>query len=110
MSDSIQSPSELHPSIVALVALSAHTASGHPDQGLCQLDKLKSYGITDAQIDLVLDIARHIRDEAAQKLDDSFNKERRIRMQLEDGFSMKILNKEESTACCTPTANGEPCC
>ena len=35
----------LHPSIVALVSLAANIASNHPKQGLCQVDKLKEYGV-----------------------------------------------------------------
>ncbi len=64
---------ELHPSIVALVSLAANIAANHPKQGLCQVDKLKQYGVAQDQIDLVVEIARHIRDEAGQKLDASFD-------------------------------------
>lgn len=66
-------PNPLHPSIVALVSLAANIASNHPKQGLCQVDKLKEYGVAREQIDLVIEIARHIRDEAAQALDTTFD-------------------------------------
>ena len=56
----------LHPSIVALVSLAANIASNHPKQGLCQVDRLKEYGVAKEQIDAVIEIARHIRDEATQ--------------------------------------------
>ena len=60
----------LHPSIVALVSLAANIAANHPKQGLCQLERLRGYGISEEQIALAIDIARHIRDEASQKLMD----------------------------------------
>jgi hypothetical protein len=65
--------SDLHPSIVALVSLAANIAANHPKQGLCQVDRLRQYGISQANIDAVIKIARHIRDEAAQSLDASFD-------------------------------------
>ena len=55
---------DLHPSIVALVSLAANIAANHPKQGLCQVDKLKLYGVAQEQIDAVVEIARHIRDES----------------------------------------------
>ena len=100
---------ELHPSIVALVALSSHIASGHPDQGLCQLDKLKKYGVSDAQVDLVIDIARHIRDEAAQKLDAVFN-EKYSQTKTQTVLNTITTSTNKAEACCTPTASGTPCC
>ena len=42
--------SDLHPSIVALVSLAANIAANHPKQGLCQVDRLKGYGVSPAQI------------------------------------------------------------
>ena len=64
---------ELHPSIVALVSLSANIAANHPNQGMCQIDRLRQYGVDKEQIDTVIEIARHIRDEAARKLDEKFD-------------------------------------
>ncbi|WP_419606277.1 hypothetical protein, partial [Thiolapillus sp.] len=64
---------ELHSSIVALVSLAAGIAAKHPDMGLCQLKKLRVMDIPDEQIATVVEIARHIRDEAAQKLDATFD-------------------------------------
>ena len=43
----------LHPSIVALVSLAANIAANHPKQGLCQLERLRGYGITEDQICLL---------------------------------------------------------
>jgi hypothetical protein len=91
----------LHPSIVALVSLAANIAANHPKQGLCQVDKLKSYGVTREQIDLVIEIARHIRDEAAQILDASFD---------EAYAGAAPAESEANGACCTPTASGVSCC
>lgn len=106
---------ELHPSIVALVALAANIASNHPKQGLCQVDKLKGYGVAKEQIDAVIEIARHIRDEAGQKLDVQFDEAYAQCMapvepaSRTDPFA-NIAVKEAGNACCTPTASGKSCC
>jgi hypothetical protein len=107
--------SDLHPSITALVALAANIAANHPNQGLCQVDKLKGYGVSQAQIDSVIEIARHIRDEAAQKLDARFDEAYAEAMQpaqprlKADPFA-NIAVKEAGGACCTPTQSGQSCC
>jgi hypothetical protein len=100
---------ELHPSIVSLVSLSAMIAANHPDQGLCQLDKLRAYGVAASQIDLVIEIARHIRDQAASKLDARFDEA------LKSGTSVQPLVSEpaaekQAGGCCTPTPSGVSCC
>jgi hypothetical protein len=106
---------ELHPSIVALVALAANIASNHPKQGLCQVDRLKGYGVAKEQIDAVIEIARHIRDEAAQQLDAQFDAAYAECMAptkpaiKPDPFA-NIAVKETGGACCTPTASGKSCC
>ncbi len=104
----------LHPSIVALVSLAANIASNHPKQGLCQVDRLKEYGVAKEQIDAVIEIARHIRDEVAQALDASFDEA------YEQGFQpakpkIKVdpfanIAVVEGGACCTPTKSGQSCC
>ncbi len=100
------SNTELHPSIVALVSLAANIAANHPGQGVCQLDKLKQYGVSESQIDLVVEIARHIRDEAGSKLDARFDAELAARMQ-----TVSIpLAIPVAAACCTPTPSGKSCC
>ena len=106
---------ELHPSIVALVSLAANIAANHPKQGLCQVDKLKQYGVAKEQIDSVIEIARHIRDEAAQALDASFD------AAYEEGFQpakpklpadpfANLAVVQTGAACCTPTKSGQSCC
>jgi hypothetical protein len=97
----------LHPSIVSLVSLAASIAANHPGQGLCQLDKLKQYGVADDQIDLVIEIARHIRDEAGQKLDTRFDEAFAATMAPAPA---KPLNIPVAEACCTPTPSGKSCC
>lgn len=91
---------DLHPSIVALVSLAANIAASHPKQGLCQVDRLRQYGVSQAHIDAVVEIARHIRNEAGEKLDYSFN-------QAMAGTAQVI---GEGESCCTPTASGLSCC
>lgn len=106
---------ELHPSIVALVALAANIAANHPRQGLCQVDKLKEYGVAKEQIDAVIEIARHIRDEAAKTLDAQFDEAYAACMApaipaiKPDPFA-NIAVKTSGGACCTPTASGKACC
>ncbi len=108
----------LHPSIVALVSLAANIASNHPKQGLCQLERLRGYGITDEQINMVVDIARHIRDEAGQSLDTSFNEAAKlvtIPPVPQKGFpsvtpTSTPIPPATPAACCTPTAKGNACC
>lgn len=106
---------ELHPSIVALVALAANIAANHPRQGLCQVDKLREYGVAKEQIDAVIEIARHIRDEAGQKLDAQFDEAYAACMappkpaMKADPFA-NIAVQATGGACCTPTASGKACC
>jgi hypothetical protein len=97
---------ELHPSIVALVSLAANIAANHPKQGLCQLDKLKQYGVAPEQIDAVIEIARHIRDEAGQSLDASFDEAREQKIAVAKPLSIPVVG----AACCTPTPGGQACC
>ncbi|MFH2135200.1 MAG: hypothetical protein ABII81_08485 [Pseudomonadota bacterium] len=95
---------ELHPSIVALVSLAADIASNHPKQGLCKIDRLKQYGVPRRHVETVIEIARHIRDEAAQKLVASFDQA--LAERLDDATPAQ----PEQAACCTPTASGQSCC
>ena len=94
------SDTPLHPSIVALVSLAANIAANHPKQGLCQVDRLKAYGVSQAHIDAVVEIARHIRNEAGEKLDYSFDQ----------AMTGSAPASAEGAACCTPTASGQSCC
>lgn len=97
---------ELHPSIVALVSLAANIAANHPKQGLCQMDKLKQCGVAQEQINAVVEIARHIRDEAAKSLDASFDEACR---KENAKASLSAIPIAEG-ACCTPTPGGKSCC
>jgi len=93
---------ELHSSIVALVSLASGIASNHPAMGQCQLARLRHMGINEDQIDTVIEIARHIRDEAAEKLDVAF-----------DEMSTVSDNDKEvvsGKSCCSTTASGQSCC
>lgn len=98
---------DLHPSIVALVSLAANIAANHPKQGLCQVERLKNYGVSRAQIDTVVEIARHIRDEAAQKLDASFDEACAAHFPR---AANKLAAITVNDACCTPTPSGKSCC
>lgn len=114
--------SELHPSIVALVALSAHIAANHPKQGLCQVDKLRSLGVPEAHLQAVIEIARHIRDEASETLDATFDEqiaapgsgtlgpttESTPKPKIPKGTLLNI--PVSSGACCSSTASGQSCC
>jgi len=96
--------SVLPASVLAMVSLAANIAANHPKKGLCQLERLRSLGIAEAQIDMVVDIARHLRDEAALITDSEFN-----------AAYVSAANLADTTAatggaCCTPTARGNACC
>lgn len=96
---------ELHSSIISLVSLASGIASNHPAMGQCQLKKLRQMGIDEEQIATVIEIARHIRDEAAQQLDQAF--EEKSKSQLSELTQPAIT--EEAT-CCSSTASGQACC
>lgn len=100
---------ELHPSIVALVSLAANIASNHPGQGLCQIDRLKGYGVSREQIDTVIEIARHIRDETAQKLDAKFDEACAAHFPRAADKRSSIA-AADGGACCTSTPSGKSCC
>jgi len=96
----------LHSSIVAMVSLAAGIASKHPAMGLCQLQKLRDYGVPEHQINTVIDIARHIRDEAAQKLDAEFNEKSKPARK-----SIPIMVADSEGGCgCSTTSRGQSCC
>lgn len=98
---------QLHSSIVALVSLASGIAAKHPDMGLCQLGKLRSMGVPESQINTVIEIARHIRDEASEKLDTAFEEKSGISdSETPSSDEAKIA----SQSCCSTTASGQSCC
>jgi len=94
---------QLHPSIVAMVSLAASIASNHPSKGLCQLSRLRELGIPEHQIDTVIEVARHIRDEAGDKLDAAFDEE------AAQGQPATPA-KADSGSCCGTTSSRQSCC
>ena len=107
---------QLHSSIVAMISLASGIASRHPDMGLCQLERLRSAGIPEHQIDAVIEIARHIRDEASEKVDASFDEKAQMKVANTDTESTGCCISSESEpvveeSCgCTPTPGGQSCC
>ncbi|MGV6858223.1 MAG: hypothetical protein ACWA5X_04550 [bacterium] len=94
---------QLHSSIVALVSLASGIASNHPSMGRCQIDRLRSQGVPEAHIQTVIEIARHIRDEASEKLDAAFDA-------FEEGVNEEQATAPAGEACCSSTPSGESCC
>jgi hypothetical protein len=94
----------LPPTILAMVSLAANIAANHPRKGLCQLERLRSLGVPEAQIDMVVDIARHLRDEAGQIVDSEFN------AAFTPVANTTVAGAATGGACCTPTAKGNACC
>lgn len=92
---------QLHPSIVAMVSLAASIAANHPSKGLCQLGRLRELGIPEHQIDTVIEVARHIRDEAGDKLDAAFDAE---------AAETAAADTSNTNSCCGTTASGRACC
>lgn len=91
---------QLHSSIVAMISLASGIAANHPAMGQCQLQRLRDAGVPEHQIAAVIEIARHIRDEASQKLDAAFDEQ-----------AAEAKPATESQSCgCTPTASGKSCC
>lgn len=91
---------QLHASIVAMISLASGIAANHPAMGQCQLQRLRDSGVPEHQINAVIEIARHIRDEAAQKLDAAF---------AEQAEAAQSTTTAESCGC-TPSASGQSCC
>lgn len=106
----MQDEPQLHSSIVAMVSLASGIAANHPEMGQCQLDRLRQAGVPQHQIDTVIEIARHIRNEAARKLDSAFDElaQADAGSNVDDGKALDI--KVNGTACCTPTVSGQACC
>ena len=90
-----------------MVSLAANIAANHPKNGLCQLERLRGFGIAEEQIDMVVDIARHIRDEAGQMQDASSNEEAKLALAP---AAAPPAPTPGAVACCTPTARGKSCC
>jgi len=95
---------ELAPAILAMVSLAANIAANHPKKGLCQLERLRSMGVPEAHIDIVVDIARHLRDEAGQIVDSEFD------AAFAPGEKAPVVAAASGGACCAPTAKGNACC
>ena len=96
--------SVLSPAILAMVSLAANIAANHPKKGICQLERLRSMGVPEAQIDMVVDIARHLRDEAGQIVDSEFN------IAFAPAANIPVAVAATGGACCAPTAKGNACC
>jgi len=103
---------QLHSSIVAMISLASGIASNHPAMGQCQLTRLRKIGVEEHQISVVIEIARLIRDEAADKLDLAFNKATEANMQAKEIESTKNTQADatEEACDCTSTPNGLSCC
>ena len=99
----------IEPAMVALVSLAASIAANHPGQGLCQLEKLRQHDFSEAQINLVIEIARHIRDEAGQKLDLRFDQSM-IQLPVATFTPAPAADIMSGEACCSPSAKGKSCC
>lgn len=101
---STNSDAALSPAILAMVSLAANIAANHPKKGLCQLERLRRLGVPEEHIDIVVDIARHLRDEAGQIIDSEFN------AVFVPVVSAAALSTEIGGSCCTPTIKGNTCC
>ncbi|OQX16691.1 MAG: hypothetical protein BWK76_11175 [Desulfobulbaceae bacterium A2] len=98
---------------LALVSLAANIAANHPKKGLCQLERLRGYGVPEEQIEIVVDIARHLRKEAGEMLDCEFDRESRPESEAAPVTAPVSLATAQSVpgACdCAATAKGNSCC
>lgn len=97
---------QLHSSIVSMISLAAGIAAKHPSMALCQLSRLREMGIPEHQLQTVIELARHIRDEAAEKLDVAFDAEAGSAAVSEK----TAVPDQVSSACCGTTRSGQSCC
>ncbi len=93
---------QLHSVIVAMVSLAAGIAANHPTKWQCQLQKLRDYGVPESQISDVVEIARHIRQEAGERLDSALD------TLLAEAHC--IATAGDSSCGCGTTATGVACC
>ena len=95
---------QLHSSIVAMVSLASGIASNHPAMGQCQLERLRKAGVPEHQIDTVIEIARHIRNEANEKLDVAFDEAANL------SKPAPVEQPEQEGCGCSSTPSGQSCC
>jgi hypothetical protein len=104
---------QLHSSIVSLVSLGASIAANHPRMGLCQIERLRDMGIPENQIATVVEIARHIREEAGELLDNEFDQKAREVTAKQPPSSLPdfgISAETEQSCDCSATSSGQSCC
>jgi arsenite methyltransferase len=100
----------LHAAILAPVSLSAAVAVRHPDMGLCQVMRLRDMGVPPHQIASVVEIAGHLRDEAAQRVDAAFD-ERLATIGVRESLSqIQDEAKAAEGACCSSRSGTQACC
>ena len=99
---------------LAMVSLAANIAANHPKKGLCQLERLRSYGVSEEQIAMVVDIARHLRHEAGEMLDCEFDRDSQPESEAAPVAAPASLTTatepEPGACCCSTTAKGNACC
>lgn len=98
---------------LAMVSLAATIAANHPKKGLCQLERLRSYGVSEEQIAMVVDIARHLRNEAGEMLDCEFDRDSQPGSEavpVTAPASLATAAEPGPGACCSTTAKGNACC
>lgn len=96
---------QLHASIVAMVSLAAGIAAKHPAMGQCQLQRLREQGVPEHQLDAVIEIARHIRDEAAVQLDAAFDAQSAVAKN-----NAPAADESVPHCGCSTTSSGQSCC
>ncbi len=101
---------QLHGNIVAMVSLASGIAANHPAMGQCQLDRLRHAGVPEHQIAAVIEIARHIRDEAAEKLDFAFDKAAAAKAPETAADTAPTSASEGESCGCSTTKSGQSCC
>ena len=101
----------LHSSIIAMVSLASGIAANHPAMGQCQLRRLREMGVAEEHIATVIEIARHIRDEAAQKLDAAFDEAAAAALaEMAQAADQAGQGSTQESCACSTTASGQKCC
>ncbi len=109
---------QLDTKTVSMISLAAGIACNHPAMGQCQLKRLRDLGVSEDDLNALVEIARHIRDEAHQELDHKFDQAAELgqadgsQKPDEPPTPLNVASpKETSEACgCTPTKSGQSCC
>ncbi|MDX2471068.1 MAG: hypothetical protein QNL04_10885 [SAR324 cluster bacterium] len=104
---------QLDTKTLSMISLAAGIACNHPAMGQCQLKRLRDLGVSEESLAAVVEIARHIRDEAHQELDHKFDQAAELiepKMPAAKTEAEAHSDTEPEACGCSPTKSGQACC